>query len=152
MHHNHDQYEINNQRCHSAVPKKSENLGKMVKTGWKSMNVPKSGHEKNWFQIKIWKLASLNNFAPTGKKITEGMSGGGGRYLKICDGYVRPHWPPFSNHLSLNDRLLIFHSLLSPNDPIFKMLSHLMTPFFRNIYRWKWVSCSHWITPIFTNK
>ena len=50
-----------------------------------------------------------------------------------------PHWPPFSNRLSLNDPLFIFHILLSPNDPIFKMLSHLMNPlFFRNIYRWKW--------------
>ena len=48
--------------------------------------------------------------------------------------------------------LFLFHILLSPNDPIFKMLSHLMTPFFRNIYRWKWASCSHWMTPIFTNK
>ena len=27
-----------------------------------------------------------------------------------------------------------------------------MTPFFRNIYRWKWASCSHWMTPIFTSK
>ena len=35
--------------------------------------------------------------------------------------------------------------------PTFKMLSHLMTPFFRNIYRWKWALCSHWMTPIFTN-
>ena len=52
-----------------------------------------------------------------------------GYSLKICDGYVRPHLPPFSNRLSLNDRLFIFHILLSPNDPIFKMLSHLMTPF-----------------------
>ena len=76
----------------------------------------------------------------------------GGHSLKICDGYVRPHWPPFSNRLSLNDPLFIFHILLSPNDPIFKMLSHLMTPFFRNIYRWKWGSCSHWMTPIFTDK
>ena len=25
--------------------------------------------------------------------------GGGGHSLKICDGYVRPHWPPFSNRL-----------------------------------------------------
>ena len=48
--------------------------------------------------------------------------------------------------------LFLFYILLSPNDPIFKMLSHLINPFFRNIYRWKWASCSHWMTPIFTNK
>ena len=37
--------------------------------------------------------------------------------------------------------------------PIFKMLSHLMCwpPLFRNIYRWKWPSCSHWMTPITTS-
>ena len=58
----------------------------------------------------------------------------GGSLHKKCDGYVRPHWPPFSNRLSLNDPLSIFHILLSPNDPIFKMLCHLMTPFFSNIY------------------
>ena len=78
--------------------------------------------------------------------------GGGGHSLKIRDGYVQPHWPPISNRLSPNDPLFIFHILLSPNDPHFKMLSHLMTPFFRNIYRWKWGSCSHWMTPIFTDK
>ena len=47
--------------------------------------------------------------------------------VKIRDGYVRPQWPPFSNLLSLNEPLFIFHILLSPNDPLFKMLSHLMT-------------------------
>ena len=43
-----------------------------------------------------------------------------GHSLNICDGYVRPHWAPFSNRLSLNDPLFIFHILLSPNDPHFQ--------------------------------
>ena len=76
-------------------------------------------------------------------------AGGGGHSLKICDGYVRPHWPPFSNRLSLNDPLIHFALTY---DPHFQILSTSMTPFFRKIYRWKWVSCSHWMTPIFTNK
>ena len=66
--------------------------------------------------------------------------------------YVRPHWPPFSNRLSLNDPLFNFHICSHLMTPIFKMLSHLMTPFFRNICWWKWASCSYWMTPIFTNK
>ena len=79
--------------------------------------------------------------------------GRGGHSLKICDGYVWPHWPPFSNRLSLNDPFLFFTFCSAPNAPIFKMLSHLMTPPFRSrpIYRWKWASCSHWMTPNFTN-
>ena len=59
---------------------------------------------------------------------------------------------PFSNPLSLNDPFLFFTFCSHLMNPIFKMLSHLMTPFFRNIYRWKWASCSHWMMPIFTNK
>ena len=59
--------------------------------------------------------------------------------------YVRPHWPPFSNRLSLNDPFLFFTFCSHLMTPIFKMLSHLMTPFFRHIYRWKWASCAHWI-------
>ena len=57
---------------------------------------------------------------------------GGGDSLKICDGYVRPHWPPFSNRLSLNDPFLFFHILLSPNDPHFQNALSLneLTPFF----------------------
>ena len=76
----------------------------------------------------------------------------GGHSLKICDGYVRPHWPPFSNRLSLNDPLFMFSHLLSPNDPHFQNAPSLNDPLFRNIYRWKWASCSHWMTPIFANK
>ena len=56
-----------------------------------------------------------------------------GHSLKICDGYVRPNWPPFSNRLSLNDPFLFFTFCSHLMTPIFKMLSHLMTPFFRNI-------------------
>ena len=74
---------------------------------------------------------------------------GGGHSLKICDGYVRPHWPLFSNCLSLIDPFLFFTFCSHLMTRIFKMLSHLMTPFFRNIYRWKWGLCSHWMTPIF---
>ena len=48
--------------------------------------------------------------------------------LKICDGYVRPHWPPFSSCLSLNDPLFIFHILLSPNDPHFQNALSLNDP------------------------
>ena len=78
-------------------------------------------------------------------------SQGGGHSLKICDGYVRPHWPPFSNLLSLNDPLFILHILLSPNDPHFQNALSLNDPFLE-IYPWKWGSCSHWVTPIFTDK
>ena len=44
----------------------------------------------------------------------------------------------------------IFHILHSPNDPHFQNALSLneLTPFFRNIHRWKWPSCSHWMTPI----
>ena len=55
--------------------------------------------------------------------------------LKRCDGYVRPHWPPFSNRLSLNDPLFIFHILLSPNDPHFQNALSLNDPLF-----WKYLS------------
>ena len=75
----------------------------------------------------------------------------GGHSLKICVGYVRPHWPPFSNRLSLNDPFSFFTFCSHIMTP-FSKCYHLMTPFFRNIYRWKWASCSHWMTPIFTNK
>ena len=54
--------------------------------------------------------------------------GPGGHSLKIRDGYVRSHWPPFSNLLSLNDPLFIFHILISPNDPHFQNAVSLMTP------------------------
>ena len=47
--------------------------------------------------------------------------------LKICDGYVRPHWPPFSNRLSLNDPFYFFIFCSHLMIPIFKMLSHLMS-------------------------
>ena len=47
-------------------------------------------------------------------------SGLGGALPKIRDGYVRPHLAPISNLLSLNDPLLIFHILLSPNYPHFQ--------------------------------
>ena len=50
--------------------------------------------------------------------------------LKICDRYVRPHWHPFSNRLSLNDPLFIFHILLSPNDPNFQNALSLNDPLF----------------------
>ena len=56
--------------------------------------------------------------------------GGGGHSLKISDGYVRPHWPPFSNRLSLNDPLFIFHILLSHNDPHFQNALSLNDPLF----------------------
>ena len=59
---------------------------------------------------------------------------GGGHSLKICDGYVRPHWPPFSNRLSLNDPLFIFHILLSPNDPHFQNALSLNDPPFLEIF------------------
>ena len=36
---------------------------------------------------------------------------------------VRPHWPPFSNRLSLNDPLFTFNILLSPYDPTFSKCS-----------------------------
>ena len=56
----------------------------------------------------------------------------GGHSLRIRDGYVRPHWPPFSNLLSLNDPLFIFHILLSPNDPHFQNVLSLNDPILRN--------------------
>ena len=46
------------------------------------------------------------------------LTRGEGHSLKICGGYVRPHWPPFSNRLSLNDPFSFF-----------TFCSHLMTPF-----------------------
>ena len=52
----------------------------------------------------------------------------GGHSLKIRDGYVRPHWPPFSNLLSLNDPHFIFHILLSLNDPHFQNALSLINP------------------------
>ena len=68
---------------------------------------------------------------------------------RVCAATLTPifkppvtEWPPF----------LFFTFCSHLMTPIFKMLSHLMTPFFRNIYRWKWASCSHWMTLIFTNK
>ena len=72
---------------------------------------------------------------------------GGGHSLKICDGYVRPHWPHFQTACHWMTPFLFFtvcHHLMTP---IFKKLSDLMTPLFRNIYRWKWASCSCWMTP-----
>ena len=57
-----------------------------------------------------------------------------GALPKIYDGYVRPHWPPFSNRLSLNDPLFIFHILLSPNDPHFQNALSLNDPLFLEIF------------------
>ena len=62
--------------------------------------------------------------------------GGGGNSLKICDGYVRPHWPPFNIFkppVTEWPPFYFSHFALTVMTPIFKMLSHLMTPFFRNI-------------------
>ena len=56
---------------------------------------------------------------------------GGGHSLKLCDGYVRPHWPLFSNRLSLNDPLFISHMLLSPSDPHFQNALSLNDPLFK---------------------
>ena len=61
---------------------------------------------------------------------------------KICDGYVRPHWSPFSNLLSLNDPLFIFHTLLSPNDPHFQNAVSINDPILKFIDKTK--SLTEW--------
>ena len=70
----------------------------------------------------------------TGYVITD--VGGGGHSLKICDGYVRPHWPPGDPHFQTACHwmtLFIFHILLSPIDPHFQNALSLrpneLTPF-----------------------
>ena len=77
---------------------------------------------------------------------------------KIRDGYVRPHWTPFSTACHWMTPFLFFTLCSHLMTPIFKMLSHLMTrsPFWEikcshwtTFFRSK---CSHWMTPIFTNK
>ena len=60
------------------------------------------------------------------------LYGGGGYSPKIRDGYVRPHWPPFSNLPLLNDPHFIFHILLSPNDPHFQNALSLTDSILRN--------------------
>ena len=64
-------------------------------------------------------------------------------------GHIDPHFQTACHWMTL----FIFHILLSPNDPHFQNAFSLneLTPLFRNIHRWKWPACSHWMTPIPTS-
>ena len=60
--------------------------------------------------------------------ILDGHSGGGAlpkNMWRVCTATLTPIFKPPVTEWPL----FIFHILLSPNDPIFKMLSHLMAPF-----------------------
>ena len=71
------------------------------------------------------------------------------KYVTGMCGHIDPHFQTACHWMT---PFLFFTFCSHLMTPIFKMLSHLMTPFFRNIYKWKWASCSHWMMPIFTNK
>ena len=90
---------------------------------------------KSCVRIFLWKLFSFHTKMISAKVLWGSVLLRGesrGHSLKICDGYVWLHWPPFSNLLLLNDLLFMIHSVHSPNDPHFLNVLSLNDPILRN--------------------